>query len=145
MPSDNYILVVEAFKPPKDLALAYLADETMTFAKYAHVCPRSCDGSSKSVDGQAVIGQGADEEAITDYLIGPLPISDKTTFRPLKELYHHPIPLNAKMFFNWTTLKETTERLMKPLDEVTMDLFNGSVIDGTLMAASHAPSSYDGT
>jgi primary-amine oxidase len=33
---------------------------------------------------------------------------------------------------------------MKPLDAVTIDLFNGSVLAGTLAAADEAPMSYDG-
>ena len=35
--SDNFIHVVEAYKPRKDQTLAYLADSTATFPKYAHV------------------------------------------------------------------------------------------------------------
>lgn len=35
--SDSYIHFVEAFKPTKNLTLAYLHDAHQTFPKYAHV------------------------------------------------------------------------------------------------------------
>ncbi|ORY25514.1 copper amine oxidase [Naematelia encephala] len=35
--------------------------------------------------------------------------------------------------------------MIQPIDEVIRDLFNGSVLDGTLAAAGEAPMSYDGT
>lgn len=35
--SDNWIHVVEAYKPRKDLTLAYLQNSSSTFPKYAHV------------------------------------------------------------------------------------------------------------
>jgi hypothetical protein len=35
--SDNYIHFVEAYKPPKNLTLAYLEDPYVSLPKYAHV------------------------------------------------------------------------------------------------------------
>ena len=93
---------------------------------------------------QAVINRGS-EEVIMDYLIGPLPLSPATTIRPLTEIYHNPMPLNARSNFNWTRIRNDIGHLTEPIDEVLRDLFNGSVKDGSLSAAGHAPSSYDGT
>lgn len=36
-------------------------------------------------------------------------------------------------------------KLMEPLNEATLDLFNGTVSDKTLIAAGQGPMSYDGT
>lgn len=84
-------------------------------------------------------------EDIGDYLIGPLPPSDLTSIRPLTEIYHNPIPLNARSTFNWTTIKTEVSRLVKPFDDIMQDLFEGSVLDGTLSLAGHSPMSYDGS
>ncbi len=84
-------------------------------------------------------------EIITDYLIGPLPISNLTNIRPLSEIYHNPIPLNGRNVFNWTAIRVNMYHFMEPIDDITRDLFNGSVLDDTLSAAGHAPMSYDGS
>ena len=84
-------------------------------------------------------------EVVKDYLIGPLPISESTIIRPLAEIYHNPVPLNARSVFNWTTIRQSTGHLMAPFDDIIRDLFNGSVLDGTLVPAGTAPMSYDGS
>lgn len=80
-----------------------------------------------------------------DYLIGPLPISHQTSIRPLSEHYHNPVPLNARSTFNWTVIAQFASKLLEPLNEATLDLFNGSVSENTLIAAGQGPMSYDGS
>ena len=82
---------------------------------------------------------------VVDYLVGPLPISSETTLRPLSENYHNPIPLNAHVLLNWTMLGEYFARIVGPVDPVMKDLYNGSLLDGSLHFAGVAPTSYDGT
>ncbi|KAL7423655.1 hypothetical protein Q5752_001236 [Cryptotrichosporon argae] len=125
--SDNVIHVVEAYQPSKADALAHLANGTHV-DRYAH----------------AIINHGP-ADVIVDYLVGPLPISNETTLRPLSENYHNRIPLNARTTFNYVLLSELLLELLAPLDPVTSDLFNVSVSDGTVTAAGQAPMSYDGT
>ncbi|ORX38990.1 copper amine oxidase [Kockovaella imperatae] len=125
-PSDNYIQLVEVAHPPKSQALKYLQDET-PLDRYAH----------------AIIAHGG-KDVVVDYLVGPLPISENTTFRPRSENYHNPVPLNAHILLNWTMLAERFATIIAPIDPVTRDLFNGSILDGTLQFAGIAPTSYDG-
>ncbi|KAK4686906.1 hypothetical protein P7C73_g3209, partial [Tremellales sp. Uapishka_1] len=126
--SDNFIHFVEAYKPRKDDALAYLSNGTEVPAKYAH----------------AVIHHGV-QELIADYLVGPLPISELTTIRPIKENYHNDVPLNARCTFNWAVIGQFMKQVFEPMDDITRDLFNGSVFDNTLVGAGTAPMSYDGS
>jgi primary-amine oxidase len=95
-------------------------------------------------DVKAIVNSGTNG-TISDYLIGPLPISSKTSFRPLSEIYHNPIPLNARATFNWTVLGMYVKEHVGPMDIVLADLFGGSVMNETILPAGVAPMSYDGT
>ncbi|KAK8847701.1 hypothetical protein IAR55_005560 [Kwoniella newhampshirensis] len=130
--SDNSVFLIEAFAPKKIDALAYLNGSTAIPDKYAH----------------AIIHHGTSEQ-IVDYLVGPLPISERTTLRPLTEIYHRPeIPYNAHSFLpNMSTFGFLISSTFAPLAEVTQDLFGGVAIgqaNDTLIAAGTAPFSYDG-
>ena len=94
---------------------------------------------------EQVIIAHADKDRIIDYLVGPLPASNRTTLRPRSENYHNPIPLNAHILLNWTMLGEQFARIIAPLDPVTRGLYNGSIVDGSLHFAGVAPTSYDGS
>lgn len=80
-----------------------------------------------------------------DYLVGPLPLSRKTTIREHTEIYHAPVPLNARSTFNIPVLIEVVMRIMSPLDDITKDLFNVTVADRTLTISAEMPLSYDGS
>lgn len=84
-------------------------------------------------------------ERISDYLIGPLPLSNATKLRPITEIYHAPIPLNARTTFNYAILAEAIGRLVSPLDDILHDLFNISTADRTLTLSAVMPLSYDGS
>ncbi|ORY26996.1 amine oxidase catalytic domain-containing protein [Naematelia encephala] len=131
--SDNAIFLIEAFTPRKSDALAYLDGGAAIPAKYAH----------------SIINHGSSEEII-DYLIGPLPLSEKTTMRPLTEIYHRPdIPYNAHGFNpNGTAMGLLLAKTFGPLADVTMDLFGGvarGLANDTIIGGGNAPLSYDGT
>ncbi len=101
--SDNYIYRIEAHRPPKKDAIAYLdhPDETSVPDRYSHV----------------VIHHGAASDPyVQDYLVGPIPISGTTTMRKLTEIYHRdPIPYNARGF---TTLNEIAPLLLRIMPSV---------------------------
>ena len=151
--SDNYIYRIEAYRPPKKDAILYLdnPDKTAPPEKYAHV----------------VIHHGAASEPyVQDYLVGPIPVSEKTTMRKLTEVYHRdPIPYSARGF---TTLNEFAPlllRIMQPLAGATevcialrivcvlltckwQDLFGGVVRglpNDTIVGGMSAPFSFDGS
>ena len=95
-------------------------------------------------DAQAVMHNGTTNR-IGNFLIGPLPLSEKTTISPLTDIYHNPdIPLNARSTFNWTQLHVQVSRIIDPLEPIFIDLFNGSFTNGTLVPAGVGPMSYDG-
>lgn len=49
------------------------------------------------------------------------------------------------MAMNFTAIGQAMQMLLGPLEEATMDLFNGSIKDKTLLAAGVGPLSYDGS
>lgn len=128
IPSDNFIHLVETYPPPKADALAHLADSKAHINRYA----------------RAIINHGVTERVV-DYLVGPLPLSSKTTIRPLTEIYHAPVPLNARTTFNYGVLVEMIGRLLMPFDDIVKDLFNVSVADQSLGVSAVMPLSYDGS
>lgn len=81
--SDNYIELVEAYYPPKDLALSYYYDKSSRPPRSARV----------------VINFGGDKVPTTkNFVVSPIgPIGAETTIRLLDEIYHRPIiPHNAR-------------------------------------------------
>jgi primary-amine oxidase len=92
---------------------------------------------------RAIINHGS-HNVIRDYLVGPLPLSARTTIRQLTEIYSAPVPLNARTTFNFPVLAQLVGRLMTPIDDITRDLFNVSVLDRSLTISAQMPLSYDG-
>lgn len=133
--SDNTVFIIEAHRPAKKDALRYLDDGAAAPPKFAH----------------AVIHHASrTPPVIVDYLVGPLPISQETTMRPLAENYATPeIPLTARAYqlADANGLGSFVHRVFGPLGELTMDLF-GVRADGyandTLTAGGSSPVSFDG-
>lgn len=105
---DNIIFHIEAYRPAKADALQYLASpsEDRLPEKFARVTIHH--------------GSAADPY-IMDYLVGPLPISSKTSLRELTEIYHrNPIPYNARGYtaraFN--ELDPLIEKIMTPISDI---------------------------
>lgn len=105
--SDNFIYRIEAYRSPKKDTVNYLdnPDTTSPPKRYAHV----------------VIHHGAASEPyVQDYLVGPIPVTDKTTMRKLTEIYHRdPIPYNARGFLSAGELSPLLVKVMPALAEAT--------------------------
>ncbi|KAI0034736.1 amine oxidase catalytic domain-containing protein [Vararia minispora EC-137] len=134
--SDNVVFLIEAYRPRKADALAYLAHpvDVNLPARYARA---------------TVHHGGVPEPMIRDYLIGPLPISEKTSMRHLTEIYHRDdIPYNAGGFITQTKVNLLLGDIAPKLAEVTQELFGGVVLgrpNDTLVAGFNAPMSFDGS
>ncbi|KAM0748227.1 amine oxidase catalytic domain-containing protein [Meredithblackwellia eburnea MCA 4105] len=133
---EDTIFLVEAHRPPKAAVLDFLDGTGPKPAKYAHAIVHHATHSPPS---------------IVDYLVGPLPISPKTTFRPLKENYAiDPIPLAARAFAisDFQAFGSFMHRTFEPLTELTMDLFGAKasgLANDTLIGAASSPVSFDGS
>lgn len=105
--SNNAIFHIDAYRPPKQAALAYL-DSPSTLSlpdRFARV---------------TIHHGGLAEPIIKDYLVGPLPISRKTSIRELTEIYHRDdIPYNARGFTTQLELAPFLARVIPPLANVT--------------------------
>lgn len=105
--ADNLIYHVDAFRPVKKDAVAYLdnPDTVSPPERFARV----------------TIHHGAAAEPyVMDYLVGPLPVSEKTTMRKLTEIYHRDsIPFNARGYTTMGELSPLLTMIMPPLSEVT--------------------------
>lgn len=105
--SDNVLYHVEAFRPPKAAALAYLAGEGPAPERWA----------------RATVHHGAAETpVIRDYLVGPLPVGNGTKLERLESIYHRPeIPFHARGFVSMNdmgTLLADTMTALAPVTEV---------------------------
>ena len=105
--SDNFIYRIEAHRPPKSDAVAYLdhPDTAAAPPRYAHV----------------VVHHGAAAEPyVQDYVVGPLPVGPQTSMRKLSEIYHvDPIPYNARGFASYNELAPLLLKIMPQLSEAT--------------------------
>ncbi|KAL8327344.1 hypothetical protein RB597_003593 [Gaeumannomyces tritici] len=73
--NDNYIFHIEALKPNKTDVLSYLDNNGPAVPRYARV----------------VLNEGAkNPPVIAEYLVGPLPLSDKTKVESLDHIYNGP-------------------------------------------------------
>lgn len=138
--TDNFIFHIEAWRPSKADALHYLESPNKSDLpeRFARVTVQQ-GGRSTEEGGPAV----------TDYLVGPLPIGEKTSMRELTEIYHRPdIPFNARGFAIPTELTSLLMTYMPRLAHVTKDLFEGVAMgleNDTLIAGASGPLSFDGS
>ncbi|TFK32677.1 amine oxidase catalytic domain-containing protein [Crucibulum laeve] len=136
MISDNVVFMIEAYQPPKAEALAYLSS------------PKTVPRPDRYA--RVTIHHGAAQVPfIKDYLVGPMPVSSKTTMRPLTEIYHRDeIPFNAYGFASISELQHFLAQLVEPLGDAMEELFGASargLPNDTLIAGSSAPFSFDGS
>lgn len=114
--SDNIIFHIEAYRPPKADALRYLTSPS--------------DQNLPEKFARVTIHHGsAPDPYIMDYLVGPLPVSSKTSIRELNEIYHrNPIPYNARGYTAraFGELEPLMEKIMKPISGIVKvyPLFN---------------------
>ncbi|KAF9035083.1 amine oxidase catalytic domain-containing protein [Hymenopellis radicata] len=132
--SDNVIFMIELYYPLKADALAYLeSPETVSPPeKYARV----------------TIHHGS-VPVIKDYLVGPLPISSKTTMEPLTEIYHRDdIPFHAAGYATGSELSTMISSFAPLYEEAFWELFGGvakGLPTDTLNTGASAPFSFDGS
>lgn len=109
--SDNFIFHIEAWRPSKADALHYLES------------PSKSNLPERFARATVQLGGRSTEEGgpvVKDYLVGPLPISDKTAMRELTEVYHRPdIPFNARGFAIPTELTSLLMTYMPRLAPIT--------------------------
>ncbi|KAJ3784122.1 copper amine oxidase [Lentinula aff. detonsa] len=130
--SDNVVYLVEAYYPPKADALAYLAG-----------------GNAPDRYSRVIIHHGGSEfPTIKNYIVGPLPVSERTTMRPLTEIYHESeIPFNARGFVNIAELHDVFKFISSELSDALEDLFGATARgndNDTLIASAGGPFSFDG-
>ncbi|KAL4249686.1 Amine oxidase [Abortiporus biennis] len=131
---DNFIYHIEAYRPSKGDALAYLSSplEENLPKRYARV----------TIHHGAVAAP-----VVMDYLVGPLPINGDTGIRNLTEIYHRDsIPFNARGYAGdvGSDLSPLLNKIMTPILNLTHELFGINASD-SLVAGVHGPFSFDGT
>ncbi|TFK18079.1 amine oxidase catalytic domain-containing protein [Coprinopsis marcescibilis] len=134
--SDNSIFNIEAYRPHKNTTLAYLNNP-----QKAEAPPR--------VARVTIHHGGLENPVVRDYLVGPLPISSRTTVQPLKDIYHlEDIPYNARGLGDLSEAFNFMEGVIKPISGAMKDLFGGIMGNGqndTFTAGPTGPWSYDGS
>ena len=105
--SDNLVFHIDAFRPSKADALAYLAD------------PEGIAPPERFA--RVTIHHGsAPEPYIQDYRVGPLPCDDNTTIEPLTDIYHRdPIPFNARGILSPAEISPLIGKTIKRLANIT--------------------------
>lgn len=104
---DNVLFGIETFYPPKADALAYLADPK-------HV------GQPGRYARATVQRGGREAPDIFNYVVGPLPVTDATRMRELKEIYHRDvIPFNARAYISLLEIMPLLASYMAPLAPIT--------------------------
>ncbi|THH32251.1 hypothetical protein EUX98_g1956 [Antrodiella citrinella] len=130
--NDNIIFIIEAFRPPKAAAVAYLdapSDKTLP-KKFARVTIQH--------------GGAVPEPYIMDYLVGPLPISKETQISPLTDIYHRDtVPFNARGYTGlpFGELQRIGYEILTPLKDAIKDLFGTH----TLEVGASGPFGFDGS
>lgn len=105
--SDNIIYHIDAFRPAKRDAVAYLdrPDAVRPPERFARV---------------TVHHGAAAEPYVMDYLVGPLPVGERTAVRELTEIYHREkIPFNARGYTTMAEISPLLTMIMPPLADVT--------------------------
>ncbi|KAJ4487712.1 copper amine oxidase [Lentinula aciculospora] len=131
--SDNVVYLIEIYYPAKSDALEYLAGGSAP-DRYSHI----------------VIHHGGSEvPTIKNYIVGPLPIDEQTTMRPLTEIYHeNDIPYNVRGFVNMGELRDVFKFISPDLSDALEDLFGATTRgedNDTLVASAGGPFSFDGS
>ncbi|KAF4575382.1 hypothetical protein EYR36_006741 [Pleurotus pulmonarius] len=135
-PNDNSVFLIETHPPAKAAALAYLSDP---------VTKRPPDRFAR-----VVVHLGGQEwPVIKDYIVGPLPVSERTTLEERRGIYHRDdIPYNARGFNLGPELARLLGQIMPPLSEAMQALLGGvarGLPNDTLVAGASAPWGIDGS
>ncbi|KAF8590695.1 amine oxidase catalytic domain-containing protein [Ramaria rubella] len=137
--NDNVVFGIEAARPPKVQALAYLdSPGPATLRKLPQRFAK------------VIIHHGAAPvPIIKEYMVGPLPVGPQTEMSEVKGIYHRDdIPYNARGQVNPTELAPLISSIMPQLAEATQELFDAVAVglpNDTLVAGASAPFGFDGS
>ena len=140
--TDNYVYSVDTVPVNKSDALLYLDGESSVPAKYARV---------------VIFEGGREEPRSQEYMVGPLPVSEATTIKPLDYIYNGgmggSVPFNAR-YYDWIREKASEpliSSVMGDIADITGALFNGRAYygdndDRTNLTYTYGnPTSFDGS
>ncbi|KAI2080782.1 hypothetical protein LOZ04_004158 [Ophidiomyces ophidiicola] len=108
---DNIIVLVELLQPNKSNALPYLNDNGPAPDRYARA---------------GIQFRATEEPYVQDFMVGPLPVSSRTTVQPLNYIYNKGI---GKQRIFHTDLEEEIKfykRVGASVADITRDLWNGT-------------------
>ncbi|KAI5797340.1 copper amine oxidase [Peziza echinospora] len=114
---DNYITVTEAIMPNKTDAVKYLdTDSKEVPSRYARV----------------VVSVGATEEPyLTEYMVGPLPVTEKTTIAPFTYTYNRDGTSKTPNYLkDSSAISKWRQSLGAKMQDITLDLL-GTVLNGS--------------
>ncbi|PSS37788.1 hypothetical protein PHLCEN_2v389 [Hermanssonia centrifuga] len=110
--SDNLVFRIEAYRPSKASALAYLSSPSWENLPDRFAKVTIHHGARNDQDGGPVI---------REYLVGPLDVREDMTIKRLTEIYHREeIPFNARAYTKPAELAPFLASIMTPLAEVTL-------------------------
>ncbi|KAF9266154.1 hypothetical protein L218DRAFT_98135 [Marasmius fiardii PR-910] len=134
--TDNVVFLIETYYPSKADALSHLdSPETVPPPeRYARV----------------VVHHGADSEpSIKNYLVGPLPVSERTRIEELSDIYHRDIPYTARVSIDGAEAFDGWKYLPRDVLDALEDLFNASITGDpkrdTLTTEGNSPVTFDGS
>lgn len=107
---DNVILLVELLQPNKSDALPYLNGVAAAPDRYAKA---------------TIQFQATEEPYIQEWMVGPLPISNKTTPQPLNYLYNKGVGIQRVYDADSNALEEFLNEIGASVADITLELWNG--------------------
>ncbi|EEP80558.1 conserved hypothetical protein [Uncinocarpus reesii 1704] len=108
---DNVIALVELLQPNKSAALPYLNGNGNAPDRYARA---------------AIQFQATDEPYIQDYMVGPLPISSRTTLQPLNYYYNKGVGKQRVYHTDLQAEIKFYAQIGASVADITLDLWNGT-------------------
>ncbi|KAL2216423.1 copper amine oxidase [Thermoascus aurantiacus ATCC 26904] len=110
---DNVILLVELLQPNKSDALPYLNGVAAAPDRYAKA---------------TIQFQATEEPYIQEWMVGPLPISNKTTLQPLNYLYNKGVGIQRVYDADSDALEEFLNEIGASVADITLELWNGTIM-----------------
>lgn len=105
---------MELLQPNKSDALPYLNDVAAAPDRYAKA---------------TIQFQATEEPYIQEWMVGPLPISKKTTLQPLNYLYNKGTGIQRVYDADFNALQDFLNQVGASVADITLDLWNGVCCD----------------
>ncbi|KAE9393097.1 amine oxidase catalytic domain-containing protein [Gymnopus androsaceus JB14] len=137
---DNiYLLRIETYRTLSQRAMADRAEAVAYLAGLGPVPQKHA---------RVTIHHGGEEVPfIRDYLVGPLPVGNDTTMKPLDIYHSHDIPFNARGYVNPNESQSIWSFITPELSDAMQDLFGATArgdANDTLVTGASGPFSFDG-